>query len=322
MIRHLKPLDRQVILSYLEGHDAAAISEITGLSLGRRRQNSPHQEPVGTPVSARGDTMTNELRNPAQKLWQDQPVEGITMSAEIIRKRAAKFEQKILWRNVREYVASLIATAVLGYFFVTARDVFTRVTFGLFIAGLVWMVVQLHRKGSVRSMPAEVGTLTSLQLSRGTGAATRGDEHCLVLVSGAAGSRALGLYRGVRDQVSASDGMGRTGVDGRGHRRRVLRGLEDECAGRALSAAQDRRTQGRKKSAMRACKENSHPDHDALAPGSSFDHLDFRHAAIASYHCCLAELELQSSMVAKGSASCNREGTALVTLFRFSGPAK
>ena len=34
MIQRLKPLDRHVILSYLEGHDAAAISEITGLSLG------------------------------------------------------------------------------------------------------------------------------------------------------------------------------------------------------------------------------------------------------------------------------------------------
>ena len=78
--------------------------------------------------------MTNELRNPAQKLWQDQPVEGITMSAEIIRKRAAKFERKILWRNVREYVAALIAAVPLGYFLVTARDVFARVTFGLLIA--------------------------------------------------------------------------------------------------------------------------------------------------------------------------------------------
>ena len=34
MIQRLKPLDRHVILSYLEGHDAAAISEITGLSSG------------------------------------------------------------------------------------------------------------------------------------------------------------------------------------------------------------------------------------------------------------------------------------------------
>ena len=34
MIQRLKPLDRHVILSYLEGHDAAETSEITGLSLG------------------------------------------------------------------------------------------------------------------------------------------------------------------------------------------------------------------------------------------------------------------------------------------------
>jgi len=34
LIRQLEPLDRQVILSYLEGMDAASIGEITGLSPG------------------------------------------------------------------------------------------------------------------------------------------------------------------------------------------------------------------------------------------------------------------------------------------------
>jgi RNA polymerase sigma-70 factor, ECF subfamily len=34
LIHRLKPLDRQVILSYLEGLDAAAIGEITGISPG------------------------------------------------------------------------------------------------------------------------------------------------------------------------------------------------------------------------------------------------------------------------------------------------
>ena len=34
LIQRLKPLDRQVILSYLEGMDAAAIGEITGISPG------------------------------------------------------------------------------------------------------------------------------------------------------------------------------------------------------------------------------------------------------------------------------------------------
>jgi RNA polymerase sigma-70 factor (ECF subfamily) len=34
LVQQLKPLDRQVILSYLEGLDAATISEITGISAG------------------------------------------------------------------------------------------------------------------------------------------------------------------------------------------------------------------------------------------------------------------------------------------------
>jgi len=34
LIQQLKPLDRQVILSYLEGLDAAATAEITGISPG------------------------------------------------------------------------------------------------------------------------------------------------------------------------------------------------------------------------------------------------------------------------------------------------
>jgi RNA polymerase sigma-70 factor (ECF subfamily) len=34
LVQSLQPLDRQVILSYLEGLDAASISEITGISPG------------------------------------------------------------------------------------------------------------------------------------------------------------------------------------------------------------------------------------------------------------------------------------------------
>ncbi|MGZ7060254.1 MAG: RNA polymerase sigma factor, partial [Candidatus Angelobacter sp.] len=34
LIQQLKPLDRQVILSYLEDLDAASIAEITGISAG------------------------------------------------------------------------------------------------------------------------------------------------------------------------------------------------------------------------------------------------------------------------------------------------
>jgi hypothetical protein len=99
-------------------------------------------------------------------LWQNQPVEGLPISAGAIRKRAAKFERRIRWRNVREYVASLIAAALLGYFALTSHDALSRVVFGLFIAGLAWMVVQLYRRGSSKSMPAGLDTHTGLRWYR------------------------------------------------------------------------------------------------------------------------------------------------------------
>ncbi len=106
------------------------------------------------------------LNNPVQQLWQDQPVQGIKMSAEEIRRRAVKLERRIRWRNVREYVASLLAAGLFAYFFWTTHDVLSRITFALFIAAMLWIVAQLHRKGSAKRLPDGVDTRTSLHLYR------------------------------------------------------------------------------------------------------------------------------------------------------------
>ena len=88
------------------------------------------------------------------------------MSAESLRQRSGKFEKMFRWRNAREYVASLLAAVGFGYFFATTRAVLFRIAYVLFIAGLGWVVFQLHRKGSSKSMPATMGTSTSLQFFR------------------------------------------------------------------------------------------------------------------------------------------------------------
>ncbi|HME33766.1 MAG TPA: hypothetical protein VKF84_00915 [Candidatus Sulfotelmatobacter sp.] len=104
--------------------------------------------------------------NQAQQLWQSQPVEDIKMSADVIRRRAGKFERRIFWRNLREYVSSLVAAVLFAYFFATTHALLFRIAYALFIAGLGWVVLQLHRKGSARSMPAAMGSLTCLQFFR------------------------------------------------------------------------------------------------------------------------------------------------------------
>ncbi len=110
--------------------------------------------------------MNQALENPAQKLWQDQPVEGMNMSVESVRLRAGKFERRIARRNLRESVASVFAIAAFGYFFFTASNTPFRVTWGLCIAGMIWQLVQLRRKSSPRTMPEDLGTATSVSFFR------------------------------------------------------------------------------------------------------------------------------------------------------------
>lgn len=109
----------------------------------------------------------NELQNnQAQQLWQSQPTEGIKMSTQAIRLRAGKFERKISHRNIREYVASLLAAMAFVYFLATTHDVLFRIAYLLFIGGMGWVVFQLHRKGAAKTMPEAMGTSTSLQFFR------------------------------------------------------------------------------------------------------------------------------------------------------------
>jgi hypothetical protein len=102
----------------------------------------------------------------AQEIWQSQPSEGMQMSAEAIRKRATKFERKIWRRNLRESVAAVVVIVAFSYFFVTAHDIPYRITWALFIAGMVWVIVQLYRKGKPKTMPADIGSSTCLEFFR------------------------------------------------------------------------------------------------------------------------------------------------------------
>jgi len=110
--------------------------------------------------------MTDNSQTPVQTIWQNQPVEGIHMSAEAIRNRSVKFERRVYWRNVREYVSSAAAICMFGFFLVRDHRTLPRIAYVLFIAGIVWVVLQLHRKGSVKTVPAVLGTSPSLAFFR------------------------------------------------------------------------------------------------------------------------------------------------------------
>ncbi|HUI41934.1 MAG TPA: hypothetical protein VL523_08200 [Terriglobia bacterium] len=112
--------------------------------------------------------MTNESlpNRDLQSVWQNQPAEGIRMSVDEIRRRAGKFERKIYWRNAREYVAALVVVIFFGYEFWRTPDALSRVGFGLAIAGLLYLVWHLYRKGSSRGLPGEMGLASGVEFFR------------------------------------------------------------------------------------------------------------------------------------------------------------
>jgi len=108
------------------------------------------------------ESSPSDMRN----VWQSQRTEGIHMSMEEIRGRARKFQKRIHWRNGREYVAALAVSVYFGFELWRAHGLMTQVGFGLLIAGLAYMVWQLHRRGSARDVPAELGLANGVDFYR------------------------------------------------------------------------------------------------------------------------------------------------------------
>jgi len=101
-----------------------------------------------------------------QNLWQRQPSEGIRMSADQIRRRAAKFERRISRRNMREYIAAFTVVAFFAFQFWRQTAVLARISFVLLIAGTLYVVWQLYKRGTPRTPPAELGLTSGVEFFR------------------------------------------------------------------------------------------------------------------------------------------------------------
>ncbi|MGD0497087.1 MAG: hypothetical protein ABSC23_01490 [Bryobacteraceae bacterium] len=100
------------------------------------------------------------------ELWQGQQVEGVRVTVDQIRASAGKFQRKIGWRNVREYVAALVVVIFFGFEFSRTEDLLTRIGFGLTIAGMFYMVWHIHSKGASRPLPRDVGLSSCIDFER------------------------------------------------------------------------------------------------------------------------------------------------------------
>ena len=112
--------------------------------------------------------MPNELPpNDLKTVWQGQHPEAIQMSIDEIRTKARNFEHKIRRRNLREYVAAAVVAAAFAWFAWHSPWPIIRMGHLTMAVGALFFAYQLHRRGSSRTEPREMGSMGCLNFYLG-----------------------------------------------------------------------------------------------------------------------------------------------------------
>lgn len=108
------------------------------------------------------DLSPDDMRN----VWQSQGEESKRMSSNEIHVAAKRYQKRVVWRNVREYLGCMIAVAGFGWFAWHAPSTTARAGHLLVIAGALYVALQLHLSGSSRTVPCEMGRLDGIAFHR------------------------------------------------------------------------------------------------------------------------------------------------------------
>lgn len=92
-----------------------------------------------------------------RNLWQTQEVEEMRISVEELRAKAAKFQSRIRWRNVREQVVALIWIVAMAGAIWTTPQTTPRIGYTLWIAFAVYYIWYLRKWATPKSLPADMG---------------------------------------------------------------------------------------------------------------------------------------------------------------------
>ncbi len=101
-----------------------------------------------------------------RNLWQDQEVEEMRISVDELRVRAAKFQSRIRWRNVREQAAGLLAAVAFGAMCVKSPQTVPRIACALIAAGAIYIAWHIQVRGVPKSLPADMGRANSIGFYR------------------------------------------------------------------------------------------------------------------------------------------------------------
>jgi|KBSMisStandDraft_5_1062788.scaffolds.fasta_scaffold07470_2 hypothetical protein len=100
------------------------------------------------------------------RLWQEQPAEEVRMKLEDTRARALKLKNRGDRRNLREYAAAVVVLVACIAWGLREKNVVVIIGAGLMVLGTLYVVYHLHRYGTVRSMPSDLGLKDCLDFHR------------------------------------------------------------------------------------------------------------------------------------------------------------
>ena len=100
-------------------------------------------------------------------LWQNQACDSVTVPLAELRAQAGRFRTRVFRRNLREYLVAALVSIFFAYHAWTSPIPLMRAGNALMVAGLAYMVYQLHKRTSVERMPAEFALQTCLGFYRG-----------------------------------------------------------------------------------------------------------------------------------------------------------
>lgn len=111
--------------------------------------------------------MSNEpSEGDIKKSWQNQATESLPMPLEELQRKAKMFRSRIRRRNIREYVAAAILIVWVGSGLLRFSTPLNRAAQVTIIAGAVYVVWQLRRRGSAAILPVEASASNWLDFHR------------------------------------------------------------------------------------------------------------------------------------------------------------
>ena len=100
------------------------------------------------------------------RLWQNQGLQEGRMSLQDVRARARAMERASRWRNGSEYLAGIIVLFVVVWAFPTLPNVVLQIGAAMMVLTVLYLAYAVHRRGSVRRLPVDLGTTDSVAFHR------------------------------------------------------------------------------------------------------------------------------------------------------------